>query len=241
MQTHITGVALAAIVLLCPCAADTQAAPIELQRGVVNPSPDSNDLFGQSVSLSGGIALVGASLDGTTGSGSGQAYPFNAATGALLHSPSTRRRTRTTISASASPCRARKRSSAHSRRRGRVQRGRGVSVRSGGTLVSTLLTGVLLCADRGARGPGALGAGCLRRRPRRPDSDEAETGRRGLAADVDSRLTPPLVVVEFAAENCARAARWPAGVLFCRSPTMRTPAARVLAVGSQPPSRADAP
>jgi hypothetical protein len=85
MQTRVTGVAFAAVVLLCPCAADTQAAPIDLQRGVVNPSPDSNDLFGQSVSLSGGIALVGASLDGTTGSGSGQAYLFNVATGALLH------------------------------------------------------------------------------------------------------------------------------------------------------------
>ena len=60
------------------------AAPLDLQQSFLNPSPNANDLFGQSVSLSGGIALVGASLDGTTGSGSGQAYVFDAATGALL-------------------------------------------------------------------------------------------------------------------------------------------------------------
>ncbi|MEX2093068.1 MAG: hypothetical protein WD971_10350, partial [Pirellulales bacterium] len=59
-------------------------APLDLQQSFLNPSPNANDLFGQSVSLSGGIALVGASLDGTTGSGSGRAYVFDAATGALL-------------------------------------------------------------------------------------------------------------------------------------------------------------
>src|SRR5213592_4963751 len=61
------------------------AAIVNLQQSILNPSPDANDLFGQSVSLSGGIALVGAVNDGTTGTGSGQAYLFNTTTGALLH------------------------------------------------------------------------------------------------------------------------------------------------------------
>jgi FG-GAP repeat/PEP-CTERM motif len=60
------------------------AGPIALQRSFLNPSPDNNDLFGMSVSLSGGKALVGANLDTTTGDGSGRAYVFNAANGALL-------------------------------------------------------------------------------------------------------------------------------------------------------------
>jgi hypothetical protein len=84
MQRHVTALVLAVAALGIGCAIRAQAAPLVLQQNFLNPNPDNNDLFGQSVSLSGGIALVGASLDGTTGSGSGQAYLFNAATGALL-------------------------------------------------------------------------------------------------------------------------------------------------------------
>jgi len=68
--------------LLCTAAA---ADPLTLERSFLNPSPDHNDLFGIAVSLSAGKALVGASIDGTTGSGSGRAYLFDTATGALLH------------------------------------------------------------------------------------------------------------------------------------------------------------
>jgi len=60
------------------------AAIVDLQQSFLNPSPDNNDLFGQSVSLSGGRALVGAQLDDTGGTDTGRAYLFNAATGALL-------------------------------------------------------------------------------------------------------------------------------------------------------------
>lgn len=60
------------------------AAIVDLQQSFLNPSPNADDLFGQSVSLSGGIALVGATLDGTTGSGSGRAYVFDSASGVLL-------------------------------------------------------------------------------------------------------------------------------------------------------------
>jgi hypothetical protein len=59
------------------------AAIIDLQQSILNPTPD-NDQFGQSISLSGGRALVGAQLDDTGGTDTGRAYLFDAATGALL-------------------------------------------------------------------------------------------------------------------------------------------------------------
>lgn len=83
MKNHWNCFALAVAGALIHGAAS--AAVFDLQQSFLNPSPNANDLFGQSVSLSGGIALVGATLDGTTGSGSGRAYVFNSATGALLH------------------------------------------------------------------------------------------------------------------------------------------------------------
>ena len=83
MRAFVAVFAIATVASAIGCAA--RAGPITLQDSFVNPSPDTNDLFGQSVSLDGGLALVGASLDGTTGSGSGQAYLYNAATGTLLH------------------------------------------------------------------------------------------------------------------------------------------------------------
>jgi hypothetical protein len=85
MHFHSTGVAFVVLALLCGGLPQTQAAPLVLERSVDNPSPNANDLFAQSVSISGGVVLVGAGLDGTTGAGSGQAYLFNASTGALLH------------------------------------------------------------------------------------------------------------------------------------------------------------
>jgi len=84
MKSRATSMAVAFAATLALWNADAQATAIQLQRSYDNPSPDANDLFGQSVSLSGGIALVGATLDSTTANGSGQAYLFNSATGALL-------------------------------------------------------------------------------------------------------------------------------------------------------------
>lgn len=82
MKVHVARFALVlAGALLYTAAA---AGPLTLERSFLNPSPNNNDLFGMAVSLSGGNALVGASFDGTTGSGSGRAYLFNASTGALL-------------------------------------------------------------------------------------------------------------------------------------------------------------
>lgn len=81
MCIRATGIALVlAAVLIHPASAD----PLTLERSFLNPSPDNNDLFGIDVSLSGGRALIGAQLDATTGSGSGRAYVFDVATGALL-------------------------------------------------------------------------------------------------------------------------------------------------------------
>lgn len=61
-----------------------QATPLVLGSGIVNPSPDNNDLFGAALSLSGGKALIGAPLDATTGTGSGRAYLYDSKTGSLL-------------------------------------------------------------------------------------------------------------------------------------------------------------
>jgi WD40 repeat protein len=85
MRFHNTGAAFVVLATLCIGLSQTRADPLVLQRSVDNPSPNANDLFGQSISISGGVVLVGAGTDGTTGAGSGQAYLFNAATGALLH------------------------------------------------------------------------------------------------------------------------------------------------------------
>lgn len=83
MKVHLAHFALVlAGALLCTAAA---ADPLTLERSFLNPSPDNLDLFGIAVSLSAGKALVGAPIDGTTGIGSGRAYLFDAATGALLH------------------------------------------------------------------------------------------------------------------------------------------------------------
>src|SRR5262245_45309123 len=60
------------------------AVPVELGVGIVNPSPDDGDGFGTGVSLSGGMALIGANTDDTTGSNSGRAYLYDSVSGALL-------------------------------------------------------------------------------------------------------------------------------------------------------------
>jgi outer membrane protein assembly factor BamB len=51
---------------------------------LANPSPASGDSFGDSVSVSGNTAVVGVRGDDTGASDSGQAYVFNATTGALI-------------------------------------------------------------------------------------------------------------------------------------------------------------
>ncbi|MDZ4841147.1 MAG: Calx-beta domain-containing protein [Hyphomicrobium aestuarii] len=53
-------------------------------RTISNPTPAANDYFGQSVSLSGDVVVVGAREDNTGASDTGSAYVFSASTGALL-------------------------------------------------------------------------------------------------------------------------------------------------------------
>jgi len=55
-----------------------------LLRTISNPTPAANDYFGQSVSLSGDVVVVGADGDNTGASDTGSAYVFSASTGALL-------------------------------------------------------------------------------------------------------------------------------------------------------------
>jgi len=50
-----------------------------------DPTPTTKDFFGESVSISGNLVLVGALLDDTNGVDVGQAHLFDATTGALLH------------------------------------------------------------------------------------------------------------------------------------------------------------
>ncbi|NKB20943.1 MAG: PEP-CTERM sorting domain-containing protein [Alphaproteobacteria bacterium] len=50
-----------------------------------DPTPTGADSFGSSVAISGNFALVGARHDDTSGVDVGQAYLFDATTGALLH------------------------------------------------------------------------------------------------------------------------------------------------------------
>jgi hypothetical protein len=85
MPMRAATVALATVVALGAGGADADATPIELQGSFDSPNPAPSTLFGHAISLSGGIALVGAFNDGTAGSGSGQAYVIDTATGALLH------------------------------------------------------------------------------------------------------------------------------------------------------------
>ena len=58
--------------------------PFSLTQTFNNPSPAIGDIFGNSVSLSGTSALIGAYLDDTGASNAGSAYLFNTTTGALL-------------------------------------------------------------------------------------------------------------------------------------------------------------
>ena len=72
---------IATLIGLSPAA---EATPLILGPGIVNPSPHANDLFGAALSLSGGRALIGATLDATTGTGSGRAYLYDSSSGSLL-------------------------------------------------------------------------------------------------------------------------------------------------------------
>lgn len=58
----------------------------QLRQKLLNPTPDSNDLFGISVAISDDEVLVGAVGDDTGGKDRGSAYSFDIATGQLLHS-----------------------------------------------------------------------------------------------------------------------------------------------------------
>ena len=55
-----------------------------LLQSFQNPTPESNDLFGYSVDISGNNVVVGTPSDNTAASQAGAAYLFNANTGALL-------------------------------------------------------------------------------------------------------------------------------------------------------------
>jgi WD40 repeat protein len=61
------------------------AATGSLVHTFENPDPGSGDHFGNAVSVSGDRVLIGAHDDNTTGSNSGRAYVFDAATGNLVH------------------------------------------------------------------------------------------------------------------------------------------------------------
>ncbi|HZF31102.1 MAG TPA: PEP-CTERM sorting domain-containing protein [Gammaproteobacteria bacterium] len=65
-------------------ATTAHALPLDLGLGIINPSPDNNDIFGTGLSLSDGRALIGAPGDATTGATSGRAYVYDTTTGALL-------------------------------------------------------------------------------------------------------------------------------------------------------------
>lgn len=74
-------IASAVSVVLCGHA---YAVPYTLTQILDSPSPNTGDLFGISTALDGSNVLVGAPRDDTNGRNVGQAYLFDAITGALL-------------------------------------------------------------------------------------------------------------------------------------------------------------
>jgi len=64
------------------CLFDTSGA---LLQTFLNPTPEDNDRFGESVSISGNNVLVGTFFDNTGATQAGAAYLFNATSGNLLH------------------------------------------------------------------------------------------------------------------------------------------------------------
>ncbi len=58
--------------------------PLELTQTFNNPTPEDYDNFGNSVSLSGTLALIGTPGDSSSELAAGSAYLFNTTTGALL-------------------------------------------------------------------------------------------------------------------------------------------------------------
>ncbi|MEB3175088.1 MAG: PEP-CTERM sorting domain-containing protein [Cyanobacteriota bacterium] len=74
---------LAGSAILSPLSAQA-FTPLTLTRIFDNPTPEDNDLFGSSVSLSGTNALIGAALDNTGATSAGSAYLFDTVTGNLL-------------------------------------------------------------------------------------------------------------------------------------------------------------
>ena len=80
----ILGLALlAGSAILSPLSAQA-FTPLTLTRIFDNPTPEDNDLFGFSVSLSNTNALIGAALDNTGATSAGSAYLFDTVTGNLL-------------------------------------------------------------------------------------------------------------------------------------------------------------
>ena len=65
-------------------AAGAEAATVTFERTLNDPNPTVEDLFGFSVALDNGRALVGSLLDRSTGTATGQASLFDVNTGALL-------------------------------------------------------------------------------------------------------------------------------------------------------------
>ena len=58
--------------------------PLSLTQTFNNPSPEDSDNFGNSVSLSGTLALIGTPGDSTSAQYAGSAYLFDTTTGDLL-------------------------------------------------------------------------------------------------------------------------------------------------------------
>ena len=76
--------AMAAAAFVLGFAALAVAVPYTLSQTFDDPTVTTADLFGGSVAIDGNKVLVGAHGDDTNGTDVGQAFLFNATTGALL-------------------------------------------------------------------------------------------------------------------------------------------------------------
>ncbi len=71
---------------LVPLSAQTLDAVMPIENPSPNTGLPAGDFFGESVSISGNLIVVGSRFDDTSGNNSGRAYLFNATTGAFLRS-----------------------------------------------------------------------------------------------------------------------------------------------------------
>ena len=74
----------AVVVVLALAGTSALAAPGDLLRTFLNPTPADGDLFGHTIAVVGSNVLVGATRDDTGAPNAGAAYLFDGQTGALL-------------------------------------------------------------------------------------------------------------------------------------------------------------